>query len=245
MTNDTESLIILDSVDSTNNYAMGVVHSGVSDRPLAVMALVQTAGKGRHTKQWKSEKGKNLTASFIVDLCPIAIYRQFELIVDISLACAELFKNRGATDVQIKWPNDIYYNDKKAGGILIENVLRGNLIKTSVIGIGININQTDFPEGINATSLALITGKEFDVKEICLELNEMIRKRLELINTIPFKKRLADYNSTLYGRGEVRRLKKGNQVFETTILRVDDSGLLVTSDVMERTFQLDEIQWIL
>lgn len=244
MTNDIESLLILDSVDSTNNYAMGLVQRRLPNRPTVVMAVEQTSGKGRLTKEWKSEKGKNLTASFIADLNAVAVYRQFELTVAISLCCADLFRSRGATQVRIKWPNDIYVNDKKAGGILIENVIKGNLIKTSVIGVGINLNQTQFPEGMNATSLGLITGESYDTKEICLALNEMIKRRLSEMSTVPFKKRLEEYNRFLFGKGELKKLKKGSQVFESTILRVDENGCLITYDTIERAHHFDEIQWI-
>ncbi len=245
MDSDIESLLILDTVDSTNNYAMGLVHKGLSNRPLVVMAIEQTSGKGRLEKEWISEKGKNLTASFIADIHAMAVYRQFELTVAVSLSCVDLFRTMGAFEVKIKWPNDIYYNDKKAGGILIENVIKGNMIKTSVIGIGINLNQTDFPESMNATSLSLITGETYDPKEICLTLNEMIRKRLGEINHIPFQKRLENYNDILFGKDLSKKLKKGNQVFETTIKKVDAEGRLITQDTLERAFQFDEIQWII
>lgn len=240
-----ESFIILDSVDSTNNYAMALIHSGMAKTGMSVMAFEQTAGKGRLNKQWKSDKGSNITISFIEDLSFMAVYNHFYISIAVSLACIDFLNGIKLDGFLIKWPNDIYFNDKKAGGILIENILSGNLIKWSVIGIGLNINQTRFQKGINATSLSAITGSNFNIKDLAIMLKQSVSKRLSMLKNIDPEEILQEYNNFLFGSGRKMRLKKGNVIFETTIKKVNINGELLTEDVMERIFQFDQIEWII
>src|SRR5688500_9254306 len=117
MTDSSLPFNILDSVDSTNNYAMGMVKSGVWGDTQAVFARKQTAGKGQRGKHWISEENANILMSFVVDARFISIEEQFGLSVAAALSCVELLGRHGFNDVKIKWPNDIYLGDRKAGGI--------------------------------------------------------------------------------------------------------------------------------
>src|SRR5437588_414140 len=144
MTPHASTFIILDSAESTNNYAMAQVHAGLAEHGKAWFTADQTHGKGRRGRHWEMQKNKSIALSIIVDTEFLPIYRQFELSVAAALGCYDLFSKYAGDDTKIKWPNDLYWNDRKAGGILIENVIMGNEWKWSVIGIGININQTEF-----------------------------------------------------------------------------------------------------
>ncbi|MEJ7820957.1 MAG: biotin--[acetyl-CoA-carboxylase] ligase, partial [Chitinophagaceae bacterium] len=169
-------LTILTSVDSTNNYAMGMVRDGLAKHGEAWFSYEQTHGKGRRGKMWKAEKGKNIILTIVVSTRFLTVYQQFYLSVAVSLACLEFYKKYAGDETKIKWPNDIFWNDRKAGGILIENVVKGNDWQWAIIGIGININQTEFSvDGVFVpVSLKQITGREYDVIALANELYEMV-----------------------------------------------------------------------
>ena len=240
------SLLIIDSVDSTNNYAMALVREGLANHGMGFFAMEQTVGKGRRDKGWNAEKGKNITMSIIVNTRFLALYRQFELSVAVSLACYDFFKKYAGDNVSIKWPNDIFWNDRKAGGILIENVIKGNLWQWSIIGIGININQTKFNIKNNfiPVSLKQITGKDFNVIELANDLFVNMMNRFDQLQKNDFKKMLILYNNNLFCLDKKVKLKKGNIIFETTIKGVTEDGKLLTSDEMERSFSFDEVEWV-
>src|SRR5690242_17711859 len=172
-----QNLVILDCVDSTNNYAMALIKKGKINCAAAVFAKEQTHGKGRRGRQWKSNPAENIILSVAVPMQWQSISKQFEISVAAALSCYDLFQKYILGNLFIKWPNDIFIGDSKAGGILIENVIKGNIWQWSVVGIGLNINQEEFEEGIQkASSLKLASGKNFDV----LELAEEDRKSTRL-----------------------------------------------------------------
>jgi len=243
----TKSLVILNSVDSTNNYAMGVIKEGLALHGNAFFAWEQTHGKGRRGKEWKTEAGKNIMMSIIVKTDVLAIYNQFYLNIAVSLGCLNFFKNYAGTPASIKWPNDIFWNDRKAGGVLIENVIFGNNWQWAVIGIGLNINQTKFNvENVFApVSLKQITGKDYNIIDLANELYECVLYNYEKIQTHAFKEMFSDYNSHLFGLNKKVKLKKGNIVFETTLKSVSPQGKLITADTLERQFEFDEVKWVL
>jgi BirA family biotin operon repressor/biotin-[acetyl-CoA-carboxylase] ligase len=171
----------------------------------------------------------------------------------MALACYDFLKKYGgAENTRIKWPNDLYWQDRKAGGILIEGVLGGSEPgeKTScwrwaIVGIGININQTFFSDDLpNPVSLKQITGKSEDVLTLARELCTFIQKRYSGLNSSSPKDIIREYNSALYKLNQSVKLKKGNTLFETTILGVSTMGTLLTKDVMERAFNFGEVEWI-
>ncbi len=153
-------LIILESVDSTNNYAMAMVQKGVANSGDAVFAMEQSSGKGRRGKTWKSQRGENILLTVLAQMQWLPVQEQFRLSMAVALACHDFFSQYIKENIKIKWPNDIFINDSKAGGILIENVVKGNLWQWAIIGIGLNINQEDFEKDIlKAISLKQITGQ--------------------------------------------------------------------------------------
>ena len=239
-----KNMLILDSVDSTNNYAMALIQKGEIDGEIAVFANEQTHGKGRRGKQWMSKKAKNIIMSVVVPMQWLSISRQFELSVAVALSCYDLFQKYLLANLFIKWPNDIFINDSKAGGILIENVIKGQIWQWTVIGMGLNINQEHFEEGIlKATSLKNETRKEYDILKLAHELHLILLQKIEEVKAGNFEKMLAEYNNHLFAREKIVKLKKQNVLFETKIVGVSPFGQLLTKDSVERTFNFDEVEF--
>jgi BirA family biotin operon repressor/biotin-[acetyl-CoA-carboxylase] ligase len=161
-----------------------------------------------------------------------------------ALGCMDLMSKYLPGKATIKWPNDIFINDTKAGGILIENVIRGTLWQWSVIGIGLNINQCQFEDSIKATSLKLETGNQFDVLKLSEELYEFVLNRIASLKEEKFEEILKEYNENLFARGQLVKIKKDNYVFETRIQGVLSTGKLLTGDTIKRQFNFDEIKFI-
>lgn len=154
------SVIWLDSIDSTNSEALRRLQELSDGTVLA--AREQTAGRGQRGNTWFSAPGENLTFSIVLKNLPLNASQAVRLNYMTSVAVASYLESQDV-EAAIKWPNDIYVGGKKICGMLIENVMGpGGEVKASVIGIGININQKDFPQLANATSLSLCTGKAYE-----------------------------------------------------------------------------------
>jgi BirA family biotin operon repressor/biotin-[acetyl-CoA-carboxylase] ligase len=235
--------ITLPSVDSTNNYAMGLVHAGMAKHGAAIFALEQTQGKGQRGKIWNSIPGLNIVLSVIIKPEPV-LGQPFLLSATVALACYQFFSKHAGNEISLKWPNDLYWRDRKAGGILIESTTRKGEPTWYVAGMGININQTGFPDGVqNAVSLKQITGRDFDVEELARELCKHLDRGYNELSS-NHNAILDRYNQVLYRKNELVRLKKDNAVFETTIKEVNAAGELITEDTIERSFRVGEVIWV-
>ncbi len=161
-----QPLIRLDEVDSTNVYASRLLKHDNPKEGTVILADYQHYGRGQRGNSWESEKGMNLTFSFILKPDFLEARKQFYLLMSISLGIIDaLYK----VEVHpfIKWPNDIFINQRKTGGILIENFLSGNKLMAVIAGIGINVNQISFSfAGSMATSLRTETGNYFNRDEL-------------------------------------------------------------------------------
>lgn len=176
-----EPLIELPLVDSTNIYAMAQIKEGLAKSGSCFRADFQTHGKGQHGRVWESRKGQNLLCTYILELKQLDSLKkwspthQIGFSAAIALGIRSFFDGYTNGDTKIKRPNDIYWRDRKAGGILIENLVRGTEWTWSVVGIGININQTVFsPDAPNPVSLKQITGRDWEI----LSLQESLTKSL-------------------------------------------------------------------
>ena len=235
---------ILDTVDSTNNYAMAQVHGGLAKHGMACFTKEQTAGKGQRGKSWSSEKGKNIAMSIVLDPKKLQIENHFHLSAAVANSCFDFFNSYAGDETEIKWPNDLFWRDRKAGGILIENKYQGKIWKFAVVGIGININQTDFTDFLTKpVSLKQITGKTFNTVDLAKELYDLLMKNLALLET--GQNVLAQYNEHLYKVNKTVTLKKGDYQFETVIKEVSPEGLLITVDAIEHQFDFGEVEWVL
>jgi BirA family biotin operon repressor/biotin-[acetyl-CoA-carboxylase] ligase len=158
------SIVILKQIDSTNNYAMAKVHAGMAKHGDSYFTTYQTAGKGQRGKHWDTANGVNIALSLVLEVKLLNASQQFQLLVSVALGCYDFFARYAGQETSIKWPNDIYWRDRKAVGVLIENVFQGSQWNFAVVGIGVNINQTSFDPSLkNPVSLKQITGKTFDL----------------------------------------------------------------------------------
>jgi BirA family biotin operon repressor/biotin-[acetyl-CoA-carboxylase] ligase len=238
----------LSTVDSTNNYATALIHGGQATHGTAIFAHEQTAGKGQRGKSWDSQKGSNIMLSVIVNTIPIQHLPPFLLSAATALACHQLFQSYAASETFIKWPNDIYWRDRKAGGILIENIYRGKEWQWAIIGMGININQTQFPEGkLRPVSLKQITGKSYIPTILAKELCAYLEQQWKALLNNHTEDILDSYESNLFRNGELVRLKKEDHILETNILGITTEGYLrtqVTKQDPEQLFTVGEVEWM-
>lgn len=239
---------ILDTVDSTNNYAMAKVRAGMARHGHAYAAMEQTAGKGQRGKRWHAAAGQNIAMSLLLKTDTLKVEQQFYLSMAVSLGVWDFFKKFARTEVKIKWPNDLYWRDRKAGGILIETAFKGNSWKWAVVGIGININQLRFhPSLPNPVSLQQITGRDYDIITMINELYQMVMLRADglLSGAVQTDALHREYISQLYRLDEKVKLKKGAMVFKTTLKGVSPQGQLITADTIDRQFDFGEVEWVI
>ncbi|MES1223129.1 MAG: biotin--[acetyl-CoA-carboxylase] ligase, partial [Bacteroidota bacterium] len=200
--------------------------------------------KGQRGKAWITAPGENIMMSAVLAIKNLSLHDQFPLSAGISLGCFDLLNTYLPGKIFIKWPNDLYIGDRKAGGILIENIISGEDWKYAIAGTGININQVKFDEHLpNPTSLKTETGKHFDAVALAKQLCILIEKRFNDLCNENSDRIVEEYNNHLYKKNTAARLKKGNIIFETIIQGVSKTGRLMTKDVMERNFDFGEIEW--
>jgi len=242
-----QNLVTLKQVDSTNNF-LKIILSNSKPVPegTVIMAEDQYAGRGQRENQWHAEPGKNLTFSILLRPSFLSATDQFDLTRAVSMGVFEALEPILGAPLKIKWPNDIYYADKKLGGMLIENILQGSHIKNAIIGIGININQDNFTDKAgNATSVKQILQKDYDLKNILSEICSHVEAyylhlkagRIDFVRNI--------YLSRLYWLNKEGQFRSNGKVFTGMIKSVTDSGLLVVeSNGEEGIYNLKEIEFL-
>ncbi|PWU03895.1 MAG: biotin--[acetyl-CoA-carboxylase] ligase [Bacteroidetes bacterium] len=242
-----QTLITLPIVDSTNNYAMAQAHARLAKEGTIYFALEQNAGKGQRGKVWKTEPGSNIIISLVLQPEMISPLYNFLLNASIALACSDFLKSIAGTDIKIKWPNDLYWRDRKAGGILIENIIHGKKWLYAIVGIGMNINQTEFDPSIpNPVSIKQITGKNHDIPSLIFQLVSNIDSRYFSLKNGQTSKILDEYNGELFRKNEIVKLKKADKLFEATIMNVSSQGkLLVVADDSQMEFDFGEVEWVI
>lgn len=189
-------LKFIDEVSSTNSFLKNEVKTKQITSKMGVFATFQFEGKGQYSNTWAAEKGKNILCSFLVHK-QLGTYKPETLNNAATLAVFNLLETSGLENIKIKWPNDIYIKDKKIAGILVENSFIGSVLEYSIIGIGVNINQTNF-SGFEATSTLNETGIELDLQTLSLKLYDNVYR---LINLLP-RNLLNRINNVLYKKGE-------------------------------------------
>lgn len=244
-------LIVVEETGSTNNYLTQLCNeqpSAVSEFT-TVIAERQTAGKGQRGNSWESEDGKNITFSFVLYPTFVEARRQFILSQIVSLSIKEAL-DEWTDGISIKWPNDIYWNEKKICGILIENDLAGYHIGRSISGIGVNINQEVFrSDAPNPVSLKQITGCDHNRYQILAN----IMKRVKAYYTLLQADAPGDaatlianrYSQSLFRRQGFHRYTDANGEFSARLLRVEPDGRFVLEDRegKERGYLFKEVQY--
>ena len=206
---------------------MEQVNSATISSGTAWFALEQTAGKGQRGKQWHSPPGENLMLTIALQPGMLPLSRQFMLSVAVALSVSDFFAKHAGDETGIKWSNDLYWRDRKAGGILIENVLRGNTWQYAIIGIGININQTAFPEHLpNPVSLRQITGKEWNSVTLAQELCACLQERIQQLHPSRYETLLDEYKSRLFRFNTPGLYRINGEYFEGIIRDVLPDGHL-------------------
>ena len=241
----------LTEVDSTNIYAMNQVKTNLAGHGAAFLAQKQWAGKGQMGKVWEAQSGQNILLSLVLDPKKL-VFNGSDLdpsIVSMLIAVGtfNFFTRYGGDETRIKWPNDIYWRDRKAAGILIENSFRGPIWQWSIAGMGVNINQTNFGTELNkAVSLKQITGKTYLVKDLAVELCKHIQDALDLLVTQGPDELIALYNNALYKKGELVTVAVHEVIKTVTICRVLPNGYLEIENEngIKESVALGAVKWL-
>ncbi|WP_160366911.1 biotin--[acetyl-CoA-carboxylase] ligase [Sphingobacteruim zhuxiongii] len=245
------NLIVLDEVTSTNDYLKSQLSKF---KPLpeftAIMARKQTNGRGQRDNTWLSAPNVNITFSLLLYPVFLKLRDHFILNMCVSLGIIDWFHSL-QIDAKIKWPNDLMINDKKVTGILIENKSNSKGIKESIIGIGINANQEEFPGEIAEKASSIFRETNYTVPSLensCREIINYITKRYIALEKqeISHENLLAEYNENLFLRNQTSKYRAGDEIFEAKILRVDEDGKLYleTNDGVT-TFYFKEVEFLL
>lgn len=240
------NILYFDSLKSTNSTATLLLREKELTEGTVIRAGFQTAGKGQQGNRWESERGKNLLCSIILFPSSVEPDEQFLIAMTISLGICDYLKQL-LGNVTIKWPNDIYVNSYKLGGILIENSLIGNYIESSVAGLGININQETFSQEIpNPVSVKNITGKEHDIDLFLRELLSRLDNRYKQLLYGDRDQIRNEYFSNLYRAGEWHEYKSEGRLFKGKIAAVSTSGILTIEQEGKqfREFSFSELDYI-
>jgi len=233
----------LPSCHSTNEVAQDLLRSEVTEGTV-VITDDQFAGKGQTGHRWRSFRGQNLTFSLILRPTFLMPKEQFLITVILSLGIKEALEEILPGEVKIKWPNDIFFNNEKIAGLLIENVLRGNYYDSCVAGIGLNVNQTEFPDDISATSIKLVTNQELGLN---LMLNSLMKSIAGFYGKLnDDRKSLQEsYHLSMLGMGEERKFAAGGDEFIGIIQGTDEFGrLLIKKGNEVLVFQHKEVQML-
>jgi len=240
------TIVRLEVTDSTNNYAKQQIREKGLSEGTVFLAYEQTAGRGQLKNSWESEPGQNLIFSIV--LCPdfLEIRRQFMLSKAVTLGIYKAL-NKQVDLLKIKWPNDIYVGNQKLGGILIENSIMNGLLRSSVVGIGLNVNQTIFySEAPNPVSLRMLTNQHYDCEIILSEILSGINWYYALLREEKEEIIDQEFESVLYRLNEKYFYKAKEDVFEGEIIGVNEIGQLqirkIDGKVLE--FHFKEVEFL-
>jgi len=235
----------LSTIDSTNLYAMQQIHAGLAMHGDAFFAHSQVAGRGQRGKQWWSASGQNIALSVVLEVNKLASSERFRLSATITMGVLDWLNNKVPGAWTAKWPNDIYHDDRKAGGILIENLMKGGRWSHAVIGIGINMNQHSFPGHLpNPVSLFMLSRNLYTCAEEAVELCGFLEVRWKQLTMGGWLQILEDYNQRLYGKDRICRIKKDSAVIPCLIKGVNAQGQLIGGENNEWAFEFGEVSWI-
>ncbi len=238
----------LNKVDSTNAYALKLLSNSRPAEGTVINTNNQTSGRGQGRNKWISESNSNITLSIVFYPHFLAPKQQFFLNMALSLGVRDLVSIYTDESVKVKWSNDIYVGDRKIGGILIQNHLSNAQITSSVFGLGLNINQVEFPSDLpNPTSLAHLSGKLLDLEKVKLDLFRSVEKRYLQLKAGDLKKLKADYQSNLYRFMEDHLYQRmdNEEIISGRIIGIDPSGKLILNHLNgEEAFSIQEIKFL-
>jgi len=241
------AIIHIQETDSTNNYLKQLASNGAVEECTVVWSDYQSSGKGQRGNSWESESGKNLLFSIILYPDMVKACGQFILSQIVSLAVVDCLR-KYTDNITIKWPNDIYWQEKKICGILLENTLIEDKIRQSVAGIGININQTDFKSNApNPVSLRQITDCDYNVENILDDVLNNLTRYYNKIKDGKEKEIIRYYKDLLFRKDGYHLYNDGKIDFLARIKDIEPSGILVLETVTGsiKHFAFKEVKYIL
>lgn len=251
--------IYLESVGSTNDYSRSLLSEGRQDSGIVVVCSeAQTKGRGQRGNSWESERGKNLTFSVVCHPVSLEASEQFVLsqsmalsildtLIAVHLEQASIGKKHNGV-FSVKWPNDIYYGDRKICGTLIECDLCGKMVSNCIIGSGLNVNQSEFfSDAPNPVSLYQIYNEEFDLKTLLKEICERFEHYLHKIDAGDFQYIRDRYIQHLYRHDGLFPYRDKNGLFLAKIKGIENSGRLVleTEEGDERRYEFKEVSFVI
>ncbi|MBP3670936.1 MAG: biotin--[acetyl-CoA-carboxylase] ligase [Bacteroidaceae bacterium] len=240
------NIVKLEAIGSTNTYIDQIDVADSLSEGYVVVAHSQTAGRGQRGNSWEAAPGKNLTFSYLLRPHDVVAHEQFILSQAVALAVVDVL-SRYADGFSVKWPNDIYYCDKKIAGILIEHNLTGSHISRTIVGIGLNINQASFvSDAPNPVSLLQIMGREYDLDDVLSAILQATSMRYAMCNDDREGLRQA-YANVLYRREGYYRYRDADGEFEAAIRDVRPDGylLLVDRAGREREYAFKEVAFVI
>lgn len=243
-------IIYLNEVDSTNSYLKQITEGdGAAQEGLMVCAEFQSAGRGYGTNTWESKRGENLTFSILFYPNFIEAKEMFLISQFVSLGVIDFLANYlDRKHLSVKWPNDIYWKDKKIAGILIENLLNNHVIENSIIGIGVNINQTKFEsDAPNPISISMITEKKYSVNEAAIKIKQTIFARYLSLLKGEFARLREDYAAHLYRKEGYHGFYDEKGTFSARIADIEDDGsiILMREDGSVNKYTFKEVEFVI
>lgn len=221
-------IIKLDATESTNSFLKEWAIRNTLEDFTVVVTKNQTKGRGQRDGSWQTIPGKNLTFSVLKQLGDFEMDRHFELNMSVSLAVHDTLNSYQIPRIKVKWPNDIMSGSFKICGILIENIIAGADVRQAVIGIGLNVNQTDFSGLPHASSLRLQTGRNFDLEEILQLLIQNLQKRMLHLVKEDAQALFEDYQSKMFRNGLASTFQSSDgAIFGGVIKGVSQAGKLL------------------
>jgi BirA family biotin operon repressor/biotin-[acetyl-CoA-carboxylase] ligase len=239
-----KEIIHLSNIDSTNNFAAKLLSENLCQNGAVIMADVQTQGKGQRGNVWLSESGKNLLSSFVFKPDNLSVENQIALTWATSLSLLETLRKFNI-EALIKWPNDVFVGGKKIAGILIENQLQGTRISCSIIGIGLNLNQTFFDD-LNATSVLLETKQIVEPRKFLNLLAHEMNEQFQLIYSSNFEILKVEYENNLFQMNELKSYEDEFGVFVGKIIGTTEEGkILIEKSNAIQSYGLKEVTFLM
>ena len=241
------TIIKLNAIDSTNTYLRELCATIPVDDMTVVVADFQNKGRGLMGTIWNSEKGKNLTCSVFKRHVDFFVDRNFFVSIATSLALIKTLIQFNILNLSIKWPNDILADDKKICGILIENVIKSNQLEFSIIGIGLNVNQHNFVNLPNASSMKKLTGTVFNLDEVLFVFQKEIKLYFEILNRGEYALLKKEYERHLFRQNKKSQFKMPSGSVMTGIIDgINNQGKLIIRhrDGLKTSYDFKEIEFI-
>jgi BirA family biotin operon repressor/biotin-[acetyl-CoA-carboxylase] ligase len=242
-----QRIVKLDCIESTNDYVSGLLRETKPEEGSIYSTLFQSAGKGIGQNKWESEKGMNLLFSLILYPSFLQIEDQFLISKAVSLGIANYIQAK-TNHIKIKWPNDIYYKNKKIAGILIENSIKGSTLNSSIIGVGFNLNQAEFKsDAPNPVSLHQITNKFYSIDQELVKIRTNIRFFYDKLKAGKSEEINREYLKCLYRFNQIHEFKTNEEIFKARITGINKYGhlQLKTENNEMREYGFKEVEFVI